>query len=190
MTETRIPFLLKNLLKGLVYMTILGVAYFLFKNYVVDKNQALWLEKFYEYPPLVYMIYTFSEIFFGLFPPEIFMIWALYKGDDLHYWMNILFFTLVTYGAGFLSFMIGRYLQKVLIFRYMSRRFFSRYWPLFRKYGSVLIVTAAMTPLPWATICILVGTSQYPMRRFLLVALSRVFRFAFYGYLVFHTKAF
>lgn len=190
MIETRTQFLLKNLLKGLVYMTILAAAYFLFKNYVVDKDQALWLEKFYEYPPLIYMIYIFSEVFFGLFPPEIFMIWALYKGDDLHYWMNILFFTLVTYGAGFLSFLIGRYLQSVVIFRYMSRRFFSRYWPLFRKYGSVLIVTAAMTPLPWATICMLVGTSQYPMRKFFLVALSRVFRFAFYGYLVFHTKAF
>jgi membrane protein YqaA with SNARE-associated domain len=118
------------------------------------------------------------------------MIWALYKGDDLHYWMNLTFFTAVSYGAGFLSFVIGRYLQQVVIFRYMSRRFFSRYWPLFRKYGSVLIVTAALTPLPWATICILVGTSQYPMKKFLLVALSRVFRFAFYGYLVFHTKAF
>lgn len=190
MIKSNIQFLLKNLLKGLGYMTILAVAYFLFKNYVVDKDQALWLEKFYENPLLIYMFYIFSEVFFGLFPPEIFMIWALYKGDHLHYWMNILFFTFVTYGAGFLGFLIGRYLQRVVIFRYMSRRFFSRYWPLFRKYGSVLLVTAALTPLPWATICILVGTSQFSMKKFLLVALSRVFRFAFYGYLIFHTKAF
>jgi membrane protein DedA with SNARE-associated domain len=190
MTENKIQFLLKNLLRGLVYMAILAVAYFLFKNYVVDRDRALWLEKFYEAPFLIYSIYIFSEIFFGLFPPEIFMIWALYKGDRLHYWMNVAFFTAVSYGAGFLSFLIGRYLQRVVIFRYMSRRFFSRYWPLFRKYGSVLIVTAALTPLPWATISILVGTSSYPMNKFLLVALSRVFRFAFYGYLVFHTKAF
>lgn len=190
MTKAKLQFLLKNLFRGLAYMGIIAVAYFLFKNYVVDKNQALWLERFYDMPILVYLIYIFSEVFFGLFPPEIFMIWALYKGDQWHYWTNLAFFTGVSYGAGFLSFLLGRYLQRILIFRYMSRRFFSRYWPLFRKYGSILIVTAAMTPLPWATISILVGTSAYPMKKFLLVALSRIFRFAFYGYLVFHTRTF
>ncbi len=190
MTETKTRFLLKNLLKGLVYMAILASAYFLFKNYVVDREQALWLERFYQRPLLIYLIYIGSEVFFGLFPPEIFMIWALYKGDQIHYWMNVIFFTAVSYGAGFLCFFIGRYLQRVVLFRYVSRKFFSRYWPLFRKYGSVLIVTAALTPLPWATISILVGTSTYPTYKFLLVALSRVFRFAFYGYLVFHTREF
>lgn len=190
MKKTKIQFLLKNLLRGLVYMAILAAAYFLFKNYVVDKNQALWLERFYQRPLLIYLIYTGSEVFFGLFPPEIFMIWALYKGDQFHYWMNIAFFTTVSYAAGILGFLIGRYLQRVVIFRYMSRKFFSHYWPLFRKYGSILIVTAALTPLPWATVSILVGTSTYPINKFFLVALSRVFRFAFYGYLIFHTRAF
>lgn len=171
-------------------MSVLAIAYLVFKNFVVNKEEASWLEKFYEFPFLIYSIYIFSEVFFGLFPPEIFMIWALYKGDQLHYWVNVIFFTAVSYGAGFLCFLIGRYLQRVLIFRYVSRRFFSRYWPLFRKYGSILIITAALTPLPWATISILVGTSAYPMKKFLLVALSRVFRFAFYGFLVFQTRVF
>jgi membrane protein DedA with SNARE-associated domain len=190
MTKTKIQFLLKNLLKGLLYMAILAVAYFFLKNHVIDTDQAKWLEKFYQRPDMIYLIYMGSEVFLGLFPPELFMIWALYKGDQLHYWANIAFFSVVSYGAGFLGFLIGRYLQRVLIFRYMSRKFFSRYWPLFRKYGSVLIVTAALTPLPWSTVSILVGTSTYPMKKFLLVALTRILRFAIYGYLVFHTRAF
>lgn len=190
MNGVKVQFLLKNMLRGLAYMAVLGLAYYLFKNHVVDQNQAAWLERFYQRPVLIYLLYIFSEVFFGLFPPEIFMIWALYKGDQLHYWINVIFFTLISYGAGFLGFIIGRYLQRVLLFRYLSRRFFSHYWPMFRKYGSILIVTAALTPLPWSTISILVGTSSYPMKKFLLVALSRVFRFAFYGYLVFHTRFF
>ncbi|MGE4586661.1 MAG: VTT domain-containing protein [Mangrovibacterium sp.] len=190
MTKPKIRFLLKNLLNGLAYMVIMAIAYFLFKNLVFDPNQAAWLKRFYQNPIAVYLIYIGSEICFGLFPPELFMIWALYKGDQLHYWGNLAFFTAVSYGAGFLGFLIGRYLQQILIFRYMSRRFFSRYWPLFRKYGSILLVTAALTPLPWSAISMLVGTSNYPVKKFLLVALSRIVRFAVYGYLISHTRFF
>ncbi|MDD4190571.1 MAG: VTT domain-containing protein [Mangrovibacterium sp.] len=189
MEQTKIRFLLKNLLRGLAYMAILALAYFLFMRYI-SEDHALWLKQFYQRPLLIYLIYIGSEVFFGLFPPEIFMIWALYKGDQLHYWMNATFFALVSYGAGFLCFLVGRYLQRVVLFRYVSRRFFSRYWPLFRKYGSILIVTAALTPLPWATISILVGTSAYPTRKFLLVAFIRIFRYALYGYLIFYTRQF
>ena len=169
-------------------MAILAVAFLLFKNYMIDKNQEVWLDRFYSNPILIYLIYVGSEVFFGLFPPELFMLWALHKGGDWQYWINLAFFASVSYGAGYFGFLTGRYLNRVLIFRYMSRKFFSRYWPLFRKYGSILIISAALTPLPWMTISMLVGSSEFPMKRFLYMALFRLLRFAFYGYIIFQTQ--
>ena len=187
-TQHKIRFFLKSLLNGLIYIAVLAVAYFLFKEFIHHGDQEVWLDRFYGNPILIYLIYAGSEVFFGLLPPELFMVWALHKGGDLQYWINLAFFAGVSYGAGYFGFLLGRYLKRALFFRYMSRKFFSRYWPLFRKYGSMLIVAAALTPLPWMTISTLVGTSEYPMGRFLFMALFRLFRFLFYGYVIFQTQ--
>jgi membrane protein YqaA with SNARE-associated domain len=69
----------------------------------------------------------------------------------------------------------------------MSRKFFLKYWPMFRKFGSALIIAAALTPLPWALISMLVGSTEYPLKRFSAFALFRVLRFAVYGYIIFQT---
>ncbi len=183
----RTRFLLKNLLRALVYAVLLAVAYLLFKEYIIEENKAVWIERFYGNPLVIYLIYIGSEIFFGLFPPEFFMLWAFNKGDYLQYIANVAFFAVVSYGAGYLAFLIGRFLRQALFFRYMSRKFFKHYWPLFRRYGSLLIIVAALTPLPWAAVSMLVGSTEYPMKRFLLIALFRIFRFAFYGYIIFQT---
>lgn len=189
-TRIKIKFLAKNLLRGVLYAAVIAVAYLLFKTYIIEENQQVWIERFYSQPVLIYLIYIGSEVFFGLFPPEFFMLWAFHKGDTLHYFLNLIFFAGVSYGAGYLAFLIGRYLRRVLIFRYMSRRFFKHYWPLFRKYGSVLIIAAALTPLPWAAISMLIGTTEYPMKRFIAFAFFRIFRFALYGYIIFQTHQF
>lgn len=183
----KIQFLLKNLLRGAIYAVVIAVAYLLFKSYIIEENQQVWIERFYSQPILIYLIYIGSEIIFGLFPPEFFMLWAFHKGDAFHYMLNLTFFASVSYGAGYLAFLIGRYLRRVLIFRYMSRRFFRHYWPLFRKYGSVLIIAAALTPLPWAAISMLIGSTEYPMKRFLIFAFSRILRFVIYGFIIYQT---
>ncbi len=188
--QSKIVFLLKNLGRALIYAIVIGVAYYLFKEYIVSENQEVWLNKFYSNAPLIYLIYTGSEVFFGLFPPEFFMLWAYHKGEVIQYVLNLTFFAGISYGAGYLAFFIGRFLRKTVIFRYMSRKFFMKYWPMFRKYGSVLIIAAALTPLPWALISMLVGSTEYPLKRFTLFALFRILRFAFYGYIIFQTHQF
>lgn len=188
--KVKFKFLFKNILKGLLWMAILTVLYLLAKEYIVSNNQEVWLERFYSRPLLVYGIYIGSEVFFGLFPPEIFMLWAYFKGDTMHYVFNLIFFAGVSYGAGYLAFLVGRYLRKVVMFRFLRRKFFSKYWPLFRKYGSFLIITAALTPLPWSLISMLVGTTEYPMKRYLNIALFRILRFGIYGYIIFQSHQF
>ncbi len=188
--DKKIHFILKNVMRGLIYTLIIAAIFLLFKEFFIDSNKELWLERFYSNPTLIYLIYTGSEIFFGIIPPEFFMIWAYNKADFIHYLINLGFFAGVSYGAGVLGFLIGRFLRRVVFFRYMSSKFLKNYWSLFRKFGSVLIIIAALTPLPWAAISILVGSTEYPFKKYLNFALFRILRFIIYGYIIFQTHQF
>lgn len=186
----RAKFFLVNLLKGLIWLSLIIGAYVLFMELVYKDNPEYWIEKFYSRPLQIYGIYIFSEFCFGLFPPEIFMIWALHKGSTLHYVFNVLFFVGVSYVAGLTAFLLGKYLQRVLYYRYLQRKFFSRYLPLVRKYGIFLIIVAAATPLPYSATSLVVGASGFKTRIYLLAALSRIARYAIYGYIIYQTHHF
>ncbi len=188
-TSQKIRFLLSNLLKGIIWLAVLAGLYLLFVKYIFATNPEAWIDRFYSQPAWIYLIYLGSEFFFGLFPPEIFMLWAFNKGSLAHYWMNVAFFAAVSYGMGYLAFMAGKYLRKVVTLRYLQRRFLSKYWPLLRKYGAFLIIVAALTPLPWSAICLMVGSTNYLINRFLLIALSRIFRFGAYAFIIMQAHA-
>lgn len=183
-------FVLQNAVRAIVALAVLLFAYLLFSELVFKQNPDFWIRQFYSNPKIIYLIYIGSEIFFGIFPPEIFMIWALNKGSLEVYVLNVAFFAVVSYGAGYVTFLAGRYFSRVIIFRFLQRKFFTKYLPMVRKYGATLIIIAAMTPVPWATITLLVGTTNFKTRSFLLFALSRLFRFALYGFLVYRTHIF
>lgn len=186
----RLRFFMVNLLKGLVWLSLLAGAYILFMELVYKDNPDYWIEKFYAKPGQIYGLYFISEFFFGLFPPELFMVWALHKGSLLTYGVNVLFFAGVSMGAGIFTFFMGKYLNRVLYFRYFQRKFFAKLMPLVRKWGLFLIVVAAATPLPWSGTCMVVGASGYPVKGFLLAALTRLARYAVYGYIIFQTHQF
>lgn len=183
----RIQFLLKNGLKGLVWMAIILGGYFLFNEFFISKKPDAWVEQFYAQPGIVYLIYFISEFFFGIIPPELFMIWAFNKSDIPHYILNVSFFAVVSYAMGYLTFLIGQFLYKKVSFRYFRMRFLKESWPLLRKYGIFLIIVAALTPVPWAGVSLLVGSAGYPSERYLRYALFRILRFIIYGYIVYQT---
>jgi membrane protein YqaA with SNARE-associated domain len=183
----RFKFLITNGLKGLAWLAILLAVFFLFEEIVISKDPDAWIERFYAKPEIIYLIYFASEFFLGIIPPELFMIWAYNKAGVAHYFMNVAFFAVVSYAMGYITFLIGQFLYKKVAFRYMRRRFLKAQWPLLRKYGLFLIIVAALTPVPWSATSLLVGAAGYPSKKYLLYALSRILRFAVYGYLVFQT---
>lgn len=183
----KIKFLLQNLLKAFLYFAILVFIYLLSEKYIFAPHKEEWKMYLYARTPLVYLSYVCSEIFFGILPPELYMKWALHKQGVLNYWQDVTLFAFISYGAGILAFYSGRWLRGSRLFRYSSRKALKDLWPKFRKYGSVLIITAAMTPLPWALVSMLVGTTDYKIKRYLLFALSRLLRYAIYGYVVYHS---
>jgi hypothetical protein len=180
-------FLIRNGLKGVAWFAVLIAAYWLFRKIVYSQNPEYWIQQFYAQPNVIYLIYTASELFFGIIPPELFMIWAVNKADVAHYWWNIAFFAGVSYAMGYVTFLVGQFLFKRVTFRYIRIRFFKNLWPKLKKYGLFLIIVAALTPLPWSAVSMLVGASGYPSERFLRYALFRLLRFAVYGYIIFQT---
>lgn len=166
---------------------VLLAAYFLFEEIVISRNPDLWVEKFYAKPEIIYLIYFISEFFFGIIPPELFMIWAINKAGISSYFIHLVFFATVSYAMGYLTFLIGQFLYKRVTFRYIRIKFLKEPWPLLRKYGLFLIIVAALTPVPWSAVSLLVGSAGYPSKRYLKYALFRFLRFAIYGYIVFQT---
>lgn len=183
----RILFLINNGLKGLVWLIVLLAAFFLFEEVVISKNPDVWVEKFYAQPQIIYLIYFASEFFFGIIPPELFMIWAINKDTIAHYFMNLAFFATVSYAMGYLNFLIGRFFYKHEIFHRFRKTMLKDSWPLLKKYGLFLIIVAALTPIPWSAVSLLVGSAGYPSKRYLKYALFRLLRFAVYGYIIYQT---
>lgn len=183
----RIQFLLQNGLKGFVWLLVILGAYFLLKEVVMSRAPDDLVEQIYARPFIVYLIYCASEFFFGIIPPEFFMIWAINKDTIAHYFMNLAFFAAVSYAMGYINFLIGRLLYKRSSFRLFRKKFLKQTLPMLKKYGLFLIIVAALTPVPWSAVCLLVGSAGYPSKRFLKYALFRLLRFAVYGYFIYQT---
>lgn len=183
----RTRFVLKYVVQALISLLVLFGGIVLFKELYFDHNPDYWIEKFYSNSLVIHLIYVASEIFFGLLPPEIFMFWAIKAGDTTSYVVNIIFFAGVSMGAGHLAFWGGRWLAKILGKRVKKRPFIAKYLPTVKKFGGLLIVIAALTPLPWATISLVMGAVEYRYRRYTLFSLARIVRFVVNGFLIFQS---
>jgi len=183
----RIKYLLMNGLKGLAWLIIILAIYYLFKDILFENNPEIWVQRFYGKPLVIYMAYTASEFFFGIIPPELFMLWAFNKGGLWQYFVHLLFFAGVSYAMGYITFLIGQFISRTISFRYLRIKYLKQTWKQLRRYGLFLIIIAGLTPVPWSATCLLVGSAGYPSVKFLKFALFRILRFALYGYIIFQT---
>jgi membrane protein YqaA with SNARE-associated domain len=182
--ETKSGFLLKNLVRGLLWFGVFITAFIFFEDYIEEHLQP-YILNMRSNGPLVYGVFTLSEIVFGILPPELFMlVWVTAKASLADYSMNLVNLTLISYAAGVLGYFIGRYFSKSPIYKRMSDRFLTQYQGQLKRFGGYIVLVGALTPLPFSATCMLVGSVNYPFRSFLLISISRVFRFAVYGWMV------
>jgi len=180
----RSRFFWKNLLRGGVWLG--GILAFFILLEVMEFDYYRLLNPFYDQPFILYLIYAFSEFFFGIIPPELFMIWARGPGDPEKYMFIVLFLAAISYVAGVTGYFIGRWFGNTAVFRRLEERRLAGVIPLVRRYGLFLVVIAALTPVPFSATCMVAGSVRLPFRRFLLFAASRFLRFALYGWVVWH----
>ena len=176
-------FLLINLAKGLGWLVVFMMVFVLVKDdfsFAADT-------RFFKYgnnPLLIFGIYSASEIVVGVFPPELFMMWSLKFAEHRNYIFDLALLASISYAAGTLTYLFGRYFNGTIIYRYLRKRHLRKYEELFNEYGGFLLFVAAVTPIPYSAICMLLGSVKYPITNFFLIALFRLVRFAVYGYFV------
>jgi len=180
-------FFLKNLIKGLLWLFVLLSLYLLIRNFGFFNFEKL-LEPVFQNTYLIFTVYILSELFFGIIPPELFMLWALRTDNAVDYALLITVFAVLSYAAGFVGFLFGRYLNTTIFFRYLRKRFLKKYQQMLFKYGAFLILVAALTPIPYSAVSMLVGSFRYPMKNYLFWALSRFIRFAIYAVIIWHAN--
>lgn len=176
-------FLLKNLVRGLLWFGGLVLIYIIVKRYV-DIDYVDWLAPIYEKPLYVYSIFTLSEVIIGIIPPEIFMIWSLRNGSLTEYVGNVTFLATLSYLAGIIGYFIGSYLNQTRFYKTLEKNFFGKYAGYLDQFGGFLIIVAAVTPVPFSGVCMLVGAMNYPFRKLLLYSATRFLRFGVYAYII------
>lgn len=186
-TPNRYRFLLRNLLRGLATLAVLVVGFVVLKKNV-DLENAAWLEPLYANPGWVYLVYVISEVMVGLIPPELFFMWALRSGSAWDYVGIVTALAGLSYLAGILGYWIGSSFSRRRIFRIIRVRYIRRYEKYFETFGAFIIIVAAVTPLPFSGISMLVGSVGFNFRRYLIYASARFVRFAAYSFIIWETN--
>lgn len=179
--KERRQFLLNNLLKGLFYLVLLVGVFLLLRQFSTEDQRYAWFGPIYDNAVLVISLFILSEILFGIIPPEVFMLWSLETGMIGPYFFSIGILSLISYGAGFLNFNIGRWIRDK---NWINRARFPRlkkYMRLFEKFGGYLVVVASLTPLPFSAISLLSGMGGLLPRNYLLLSLFRILRYFLYA---------
>ena len=180
--ETKSSFLWKNLLRGLIWFAVIITAYILasedikvYQKEINDIGDRL---------PLLLGIFTVSEVVFGIIPPELFMLIWQSKGILSEYVVNLTYLTLISYAAGVLGYYIGRYFSKTRLYQRINERYLKQYDRQLKKFGIYIVLVGAVTPVPFSATCMLAGSVNIPIKDFLLICISRILRFAVYGWMV------
>ena len=173
-------FFISNFIKGMLWLAFFVIAFIIFKRYV-KLDFLTWLKPIYDNTLLVFLIYTVSELIVGIVPPEIFFIWATQTENLSIYIQYATILSVISYLAGLGAFWFGKKLNETVLFRYLKRRYLKKYSSYLNSYGFFLIIVASMTPLPYSGTAMLMGSVNYPFKRYFIYALARFIRFAIYA---------
>ncbi|TXI68993.1 MAG: VTT domain-containing protein [Cyclobacteriaceae bacterium] len=183
--ETRSGFLVKNLVRGLIWFAIIITAFILLEGYIQENFQSH-IGEIRANPGILYGIYTLSEIVFGILPPELFMmIWILDDIDVSGFIVNLSILAVISYGAGVLGYYIGKTFSKTPFYQLRIReKYLKQYEKNLKKFGGYLVLVGAITPVPFSATCMLAGSVNMNIKYFLLICITRIIRFAAYGWMV------
>lgn len=115
-------------------------------------------------------------------PGDAFSLIGLLGG--LGFWEVVAWGSLGSILGGVLGYGIGRMVRHLDWFeRFMARRG-AEARALVRRYGTLALAAAALTPLPYSLACWSAGALEMPFGRFVAVSMLRVVRVAGYLYLI------
>lgn len=133
---------------------------------------------------VVLIVFFVSESFLGWIPPDFFIVWASDRPSDLPY-LNVTILAAISYSGGIVAYRIGEQLRRFPRFNAYVESKNEKYFYFIKKWGGIVVVMAALFPLPYATVSTIAGIVKYPFRNFLIFGLTRFIRFYVYAIWIF-----
>lgn len=176
-------YFLSNLLKGLIWLLVIIGLFLIFKKYFGGAYTEL-MFAIDDKPVLVFFVFILSEVFFGIIPPELFMIWALNDNSQVDYFWLVLLLAMFSYLSGIIGYYFGLNFSKTDLFQNLRDKFASKFEKNVKKFGGFMIAVAALTPVPYSAICMMTGAARFNRNSFLLISSIRIIRFLIYGFVI------
>ena len=181
--KVRLFFFFKNFVRGLLFFAIALGFYkvsFSYLDLSSLKNQIS-----FDFPSFfVFTLFFMSEVILGIIPPELFMIWAISSKPLGSYLFYVVTFSFLSYIAGFTAFLFGKYLHNTWLYEFMKKNIIGKYERKISAFGWLVIVVAAITPLPFSATCAVVGAVGFDRKKYLFYSSARFLRYAIYGFFI------
>ncbi len=181
--KVRLFFFFKNFIRGLLFFAIALGFYkvsFSYLDLSSLKNQIS-----FDFPSFfVFTLFFMSEVILGIIPPELFMIWAISSKPIGSYLFYVITFSFLSYIAGFTAFLFGKYLHNTWLYEFMKKNIIGKYERKISAFGWLVIVVAAITPLPFSATCAVVGAVGFDRKKYLFYSSARFLRYAVYGFFI------
>lgn len=177
------PFLMKNTVKLVIFILLIVVGLILLQDQMpaLKGSFDLFTDKFS--PITVLVSFFLSEsIFLGLVPPDFFIVWAQQFSSP---YAMVALLALLSYGGGVFSYFIGNYIGSIPKIELWLNRRFNDHINKIKRWGGVLIVFAAIFPLPFSPVCMAAGLVRFPFLMLLLLGLFRFVRIFGYAFILF-----
>ncbi|MBQ3690128.1 MAG: hypothetical protein II937_09785 [Bacteroidales bacterium] len=175
------PFIGKTILKLLVIIAIIAVIV-LVLNHFLNLGDIIKNYIFSHETPGILTLFLVSESFLGWIPPDLFIMWSDKFNSPL-LWLTIL--GTISYLGGINAYFLGKIALRIPKLRHWLEKRNEEFFIRIRKWGGIIIVLAALFPLPFATTTTVAGMVKYPLKLTMLYGLTRYIRFYLYGVLIF-----
>lgn len=176
------PFLMNTLLKVFIGLGSVIVLLMLFERHVVsiDTLMDYMLTNFPTWGVLLF--FYVGESILGFLPPDLFILWS---NSFENTWGMLTLIGTISFCSGITAYWLGVMLLKWDKLRNYMELKFANYLDMLHKWGGVLIILAALFPLPYASVCTLSGIVGFPFRLFLLFSVTRYLRFYLYALILY-----
>ena len=171
----------KGLKAALIFIVIL-VLLWLAERFIIDTDYifASVIDKIPDWQVIV--LFSFSEIGFGILPPDFFIVWSQKFSQPF---VMITFLASISYFASIISYYLGTLLRKIPRLRKFLDIKLEKHTDKIRKWGGILIIFTALFPLPFSFFNVIAGLLKFPFKHFWIYALARIPRFYIYAVFLF-----
>lgn len=171
-----------GLLKLILGLALLGGAVWAFNRYVYDLGTGIDLIFDQFSIPGIFAVFFASESLLGMIPIDLFIAWAGQLPQPV---AATALLAVLSYAGGVVSYYEGRWLGRFPKVQAWLARKYPKLWENFLRYGWLFISIAAITPLPFSPVCLIAGMLGTSKKVFFLSALTRLGRYALYGWVLF-----